>query len=222
MEILTFILYTYRMENLQSLVENLLYFFHYPQDLAEVLSFQKSIYAKVENSLKKEKFACKEGCYHCCEGWKVNATLPEILVLIEGLNSLNKANKIKINNLLKQCRKLNFTDKTPCPLLVDKKCIVYENRPLICRLFSSYDSSLCERKLSFEFPSVVQKVVFNLKEETNAVDEFFKPFFNTKFYITDVQFDEEKNLFYFDAFGFIKMFITKEKVWVEKGEKFPL
>ncbi len=62
---------------------------------------------------KIPSFSCKEGCVRCCDNWIQFA--PE-----EG----------------ERCGGFDFTGEV-CEKLCEKGCSVYENRPLICRLFAS-------------------------------------------------------------------------------------
>ncbi len=207
---------------IEKLLEVCAYFYQDKEILNEILDFQIDIYNLIESSLKKEKFDCKEGCYYCCLGWKVNATLPEILILIDGLNLLPFTKREEIYRKLNSFKKEKVKYYTPCPLLEDSRCVVYHYRPMICRLYSSYDSKLCENKIKFEFPEIVQDTTYKIKKKIDLIEDFFKPFFETKIYITEIKFDNTKKLFYLDMFSILKIFVQDGKIKIEKGEKFPL
>lgn len=101
--------------------------------------------AKIDSS----RFACRKGCYYCCISW-VAASAPELLYLLGHLprdrsreirDNLSAAFAITKDIAAEERLKM----KTPCPMLRDNLCSIYEIRPLVCRTLVSYDATACER-----------------------------------------------------------------------------
>ena len=92
-----------------------------------------------------EFIKCKEGCSYCCEKGEYPFSELEFNYLIEGYKQLDSNTKKIIKENIKQINKEKSknTDKIfmhKCPLLIDKRCSVYQNRGIICRTFGL----LCE------------------------------------------------------------------------------
>ena len=97
---------------------------------------------------KIPSFRCKEGCTRCCDNWVQFAPEEE-----------------------KRCGGFDFSSPV-CPKLIDGKgCSVYEDRPLICRLFASCEPMPCpygyapENPLSAEETKAILKEYLKLKKE---------------------------------------------------------
>jgi len=98
--------------------------------------------------------ACQAGCTHCCHLPVVTDAMT-VLAIAEKIRTWPKAERKKLMDRLREreqkrgsmsetARRLH---RAPCPMLVDNKCSVYEERPLICRAFNSFDASRCERQI---------------------------------------------------------------------------
>lgn len=87
----------------------------------------------------KSKIKCKKGCSFCCENGDYPLSLLEMAYLMQGYNSLNKElhDKVRenIRNLITQKTKEGKLDSYSCPFLINKKCVVYNYRPLVCRMY---------------------------------------------------------------------------------------
>lgn len=87
------------------------------------------------------EFHC-QGCYeNCCLTRFYHHTLLEYLYILEGYNTLEPGRQIEtMKRALEVCRKTDEADKKGvsvrlmCPLNFDEKCILYNYRPMICRL----------------------------------------------------------------------------------------
>ncbi len=96
---------------------------------------------------KIPSFRCKEGCTRCCDNWVQFAPEEE-----------------------RRCGGFEFLAEA-CPKLGDGGCSVYENRPLICRLFASSQIMPCpygygpETPLSEEETKAILKEYLRLKKE---------------------------------------------------------
>jgi len=106
----------------------------------------------LENGTKP---ACKSGCAWCCF-MRVRVTPLEVLSILDFLHTHLDTDRL---SALKQ--RLATTDaitrgmdgiqrgraKIACPLLADRKCLVYPVRPMACRVYHSLNSSECEMRL---------------------------------------------------------------------------
>lgn len=87
---------------------------------------------------------CKEGCTDCCETGEYPFSRLEMEYLMQGFIMLpvdiQMKIKQKITNLLKQ-KPENGKFMHECPFLIEKKCILYKRRGIICRTFglASFD-----------------------------------------------------------------------------------
>ena len=96
--------------------------------------------------------ACRAGCAHCChqpatafpfEAIQIAESLrarlsPEELELI--LQALRK----RVSGLTNRSVRQSIENKSPCPLLKDSRCSIYELRPLTCRMAHSLAVKKCE------------------------------------------------------------------------------
>jgi len=111
------------------------------------LSFKqlKSLYGSMDAEYtkvaKQYEFQCK-GCKdNCCKTLFYHHTYIEYLYLLKGFEKVNKSKQKQIiNNCIlvsKEHQKVATNKKTHkimCPLNYDNLCILYEFRPMICRL----------------------------------------------------------------------------------------
>ena len=84
---------------------------------------------------QKEYIFCKEGCAHCCKNANFPMSELEYNFLMLCYNELSDdiKNQIQKNiQVAKNCEDKNHYD---CPFLINNKCSVYTNRPLVCRAF---------------------------------------------------------------------------------------
>lgn len=112
--------------------------------------------AMMKETVLEHKIDCAKGCSHCCN-MAVDISEFEFPHLRQGLSKLTTGEKeevkIKAKIRLDKHKDLNFNERlsafTPCPLL-DKEgtCMIYENRPMVCRTFTSPDSNLCEKMIN--------------------------------------------------------------------------
>ena len=95
--------------------------------------------------------ACKKGCHFCCF-FPVDCP-PQVChdVASHMDKTFSRAMKAKLKKKLQedsQLRKEPF-NRAPCPFLSDnRRCMIYEKRPLACRWFTSTDPALCEASLT--------------------------------------------------------------------------
>ena len=85
---------------------------------------------------QKEYIHCKEGCAECCTKGEYPVSELEMAYLMAGFHALDKETQDiianKIDQLVKE-RKETGNRFYECPFLINNRCSVYENRPIICR-----------------------------------------------------------------------------------------
>lgn len=104
---------------------------HNPLEALLLLSKNAETYFEALFTQHKENMKCAAGCSKCCEVelTVVEAEAVSIVDWFFGLPSEKRANLVEL-------WKNAFKDehfKKSCRFLVDKKCTVYEARPIICR-----------------------------------------------------------------------------------------
>jgi len=160
-------------------------------------NFFQKINSRINNLIQqkniRDKIICKKGCTICCE--KVNIfVLPQEIFLI--VNALNKLPFNKRKEIAKRIKKIDeewdknvknkgthrITGETAenlinemvygiryrCPLLFEKICIIYENRPVVCRSYFSDNLESCRE----------ENPVYNLADE--ALEEIKKVYLEKK------------------------------------------
>ena len=103
-------------------------------------------------SRAKAQVACKQGCAMCCH-YHVMISATEALALAERLEQLPPEQFARVRARLNQ-NSLLAASMTPadhikinvaCALLEGNQCIVYQDRPLVCRRHHSMEVDACER-----------------------------------------------------------------------------
>ena len=79
--------------------------------------------------LHKEHVKCCMGCSSCCENGDYPLSALELEYLMQGYAKLSDKLKIKVQTNIK-----NIQKGGACPFLIDKKCLIYPFRPIICRV----------------------------------------------------------------------------------------
>lgn len=108
----------------------------------------QSVIATTLDEVSDVPVACGKGCSHCCHIW-VSATAPEVLHIAQLLKERDGAVIERVRTAHGQTKDYNFDTRdehpTPCPLLEQDLCSIYESRPMTCRLAASADASICAR-----------------------------------------------------------------------------
>ena len=90
---------------------------------------------------------CRAGCSFCCYQ-NVDVTIPEALIVALQLGDEADPRRAAILAAADAFRGLDDETRIatgkPCPLLVDKRCSVYEVRPITCRSLTSPDAARCQ------------------------------------------------------------------------------
>ena len=97
---------------------------------------QRERYIRLAQEILKY-FKC-ERCAECCRTLPISLDWGDIerLYKLEGEKFLDKLNDNVIENCL----------KTPCPYLREKECLIYDKRPVVCRVFPF--------EFAYPFPSI--------------------------------------------------------------------
>ena len=82
---------------------------------------------------------CKSGCSMCCEVGEYPFSRLEMEYLMNGFPELAVDVQILIRNKIKElkARKKDFSGRFmhECPFLIEKKCVLYSRRGVVCRTF---------------------------------------------------------------------------------------
>ena len=86
-------------------------------------------------SAGKNGFVCRGCDDNCCRSFFYHYTLLEYAYLLEGLKGLDQKSRDKVLKRTKEvAKKQTGPEKAMCPLNSDGACILYDQRPMICRL----------------------------------------------------------------------------------------
>lgn len=97
--------------------------------------------------------ACRAGCSWCCY-LQVTASPIEVFRIVKALRKQLSADEIgelraRVRAVDQRTHRLNAADRLrsriACPLLDNGRCLVYADRPLACRGWTSYDAEDCRR-----------------------------------------------------------------------------
>jgi Fe-S-cluster containining protein len=92
------------------------------------------------------KLGCKSGCAWCCYR-SVEATIPEAILVALQLADPGDPRRARILAHAAQFRGLDESERRrtgkPCALLVDNRCSVFDDRPLMCRAIMASDGEQC-------------------------------------------------------------------------------
>ncbi|HUZ73420.1 MAG TPA: YkgJ family cysteine cluster protein [Stellaceae bacterium] len=105
---------------------------------------------------------CRSGCAFCCYQ-NVDLTIPEAILVALRLTQENDPRRGAILEAADRFKDLDdearIATGRPCPLLVDRRCSVYEARPMACRSLVSPDSARCREAMrSLEAGEGVQPI----------------------------------------------------------------
>jgi Fe-S-cluster containining protein len=96
------------------------------------------------------QLACGADCAYCCYVPRVLVTLPELARLVERVQiwpveeiEALKA-RLEAHILAQSSDVVSPAARPPCALLVNRRCSVYDARPLVCRAQHAYDVQECK------------------------------------------------------------------------------
>ncbi len=96
---------------------------HGPLRNLEALTARVEAHARRVELSHAEHFACRRGCSNCCQTERT-VTDVEFAALVAAFERQSQATRSAL---------AERTSTTPCPLLLDDACALYDSRPLICR-----------------------------------------------------------------------------------------
>lgn len=94
--------------------------------------------------------ACAADCAYCCYVPRVLVSLPELARIVERVQSWPPEQIEALKGRLEAHIQAQSSDvaspaaRPPCALLVDRRCSVYDARPLVCRGQHAYDAQQCK------------------------------------------------------------------------------
>lgn len=92
------------------------------------------------------KLGCKDGCAFCCYQ-SVEVTIPEAILVAASLADPTDPRRNTVVETARTLKGLSDQKRRrtsrACPLLVDGKCSVYDDRPLMCRGLFAAESAHC-------------------------------------------------------------------------------
>jgi len=101
-----------------------------PNQISHLFTNYQTLVKRVDSHIANIKkafpdlIACKKGCDSCC---KFLTLFPvEALTLSDAFAHLTEDMKIKVIRKIEK-------EKESCPLLIDRECVLYPARPIICR-----------------------------------------------------------------------------------------
>jgi Fe-S-cluster containining protein len=118
---------------------------------------------------------CKEGCSYCCCKPGVLVSIPELLRILDRLETSFDADAIaavreRARRYVEQLGGRSFDEPTnqsfPCPLLDDGRCSVYDVRPLTCRGYNSTSVEACRQ--AHESTAALVPIFAVIKDVTDA------------------------------------------------------
>ncbi len=101
-----------------------------------------------------QPIACRAGCSHCCNSREIHVAPIEATAVFQAIGALSNEYQQRIRDVAHGQSGQKDQDhaaerplaQLPCPLLEDGVCLIYEQRPMVCRGFNSFDAVVCERK----------------------------------------------------------------------------
>ncbi len=104
------------------------------------------INASTKREWPKSNPACEKGCSFCCNQW-VSVTAPEAFYLARRIRGKPRAHDVAVAHEARSEVRHNgrLAITSPCPLLKDNACSVYDSRPVLCRLTVSASVEACRR-----------------------------------------------------------------------------
>ncbi|MGB6328561.1 MAG: YkgJ family cysteine cluster protein [Halarcobacter sp.] len=159
-----------------------------------------------------KKAVCQKGCNLCCN-FLVPVTIMDVKFILQALENIdNEKKELILENLYYNEDIVEYTnedlikklleEKTSevsikCPFSSDGGCMVYENRPIACRLHNSSDISLCENysaDLSFHEVPEIKKILDICARQGNPENERSSIFLHNA-----IAYDEFDKKFIFNA-----------------------
>jgi len=186
--------------------------------LSDIESLFHAMALAFEKAAAYYGFSCSGCGDNCCKSLFYHHTIAEYLFLEAGLFRLPKEDRASIftraRDYVAAMSEPAGRDKNPrpmCPLNVSGRCILYEYRPMICRLFG----------LPHEFIRPGGQKIFGPgchRFEETCSDKAYQPFDRTPYYrrMSEIETSLRKTT---GIFGKVKMTVADMLVNMETGEE---
>jgi Fe-S-cluster containining protein len=119
--------------------------------LLKILGFGHAQETIDEVIAEAPKIGCGAGCAHCCYQ-NVEATIPEAILVAAHLADPSDPRRDAVLTAAAARRRMSDKQRRragrACPLLIDNRCSVYEDRPLMCRAMLAVDGDQCGAALA--------------------------------------------------------------------------
>lgn len=124
--------------------------------------------------------SCRTGCDHCCKSEEISATVREINIISKAIERLPVSTKEIVRRQISESRRTEAAESgkpmSPCALLVDGACSIYQDRPFVCRgHFSRLESDCVSRKrrtsLSVDSPIKPKALEYSFRVITGEMME---------------------------------------------------
>lgn len=117
--------------------------------IAPLTDFFRSNMRSAWRAEPKKALACRRGCNFCCHAW-VSARAPEVLLARAAIPPREReAVRAAVERTFLATGSAGPAERaaiaSPCPMLLDGQCRIYEARPATCRTAVSLDANLCAR-----------------------------------------------------------------------------
>jgi uncharacterized protein len=116
---------------------------------------------------------CKQGCDECCMNFR--------LLPIEFYSILFSMKEDKMLNL-------NNNDSESCPFLINHVCVIYQNRPLICRSHGLPILDMDQEGENWELSFCPLNFTENNAEYFTHSNCYHQDLFNSKLYMLNIEF----------------------------------
>ena len=117
------------------------------RNLLHTIRYANLLADGIVDSMPNPRVACGEGCSSCCETY-VSVSIPEAIAIAAHVTTHDTGQKRV--DVLKRLRELASARRgrawdqikpAPCAFLVERRCSIYEARPIPCRRYHALDSS---------------------------------------------------------------------------------
>ena len=115
--------------------------------ILKLLVFGRAQQTIDEVTANAPQLGCKSGCAWCCYQ-PVEVTIPEAILVAAQLTAASDPRRAKMFDAADSGANPGGRERRAaraCPLLVDGKCSVYDDRPLMCRSIFATDGEQCRR-----------------------------------------------------------------------------
>lgn len=102
------------------------------------------------------KAECQEGCSSCCHQMVACSPFEAFMIARHLLDTQSQESTAELKRRLGKHAQLPLDPyvrddaPNPCPLLVDKRCSIYDHRPAVCRVMLSASRSACDACLEIK------------------------------------------------------------------------